>query len=377
MSRSKHQREKAKQRRELEAKYDGILSDTKLKKQTEHRQKKQKRKDVEQISSMIKLDGYKDFAVREMDSWKSKSHNVQRQRDDFIRHLFVRYPVPSFMYKAFYPIESKPRTFRVAAIQGTEDRDYRRWFIALAQGESFPKLVKEVMTKKEAFVFLQSDNFRTIRMSVWWAKMTVAGLQHKWVRRLLDKFFDINRSNLSPEKGKELVNFFTRFQGDLDDQTFDEITDYLANQFANVPGFSLKGRTLSSVIRLSNEWHMMIHKAKVDKYVEWPGINVEDWQHKYKGEDTTWTIKQLKNNIDLVNEGRKQRHCVYSYVRSCQSGQCSIFTMDSEDEVGNKTKHITIEVRWGKIVQARGRMNRQPTNRERQVMNLWALKNLP
>jgi hypothetical protein len=203
---------------------------------------------------------------------------------------------------------------------------------------------------------------------VWWAKLTVAGIQPRLIARLIKKFFaDRAVSNLT-ERYEGLIRFFSKFQNDIDKQTFDEITDFIANRFANDQDFNLKGRTLGSVIRLSNDWHMMVHKAKVDTYTEWNPVDVEDWVFTDK-EHTVWKITQITNNIDLIREGKKQRHCVYSYVRWCEEGRCFIFTMQSGGE-----RLLTLELdNHRNIVQARGRFNRAPTAYERRVIMRWAL----
>lgn len=72
---------------------------------------------------------------------------------------------------------------------------------------------------------------------------------------------------------------------------------------------------------------------------------------------------------DIKDEAVQQSNCVASYISSVLSHQCHIMFM-------RETKHpeqslITLEIKNNKIVQARGRYNRMPTETEREVINSW------
>ena len=57
-----------------------------------------------------------------------------------LNHLFVRYPVPAFLYQACLKDSADP--FK------DKQEIYRQWFVTLAQGGSFPKLVKGCLTSE-------------------------------------------------------------------------------------------------------------------------------------------------------------------------------------------------------------------------------------
>ena len=69
-------------------------------------------------------------------------------------------------------------------------------------------------------------------------------------------------------------------------------------------------------------------------------------------------------------------HCVFSYVRPIESGECSIWTLTLEDNTGH-WRRLTIEVRPAlrQIVQARGRFNRLPEPRDVLALEAWASRN--
>ena len=71
---------------------------------------------------------------------------------------------------------------------------------------------------------------------------------------------------------------------------------------------------------------------------------------------------------------RDNSHCVYSYARWIENGQCSIWTATLEDNTGH-WRRLTIEVRQRQILQARGRFNRLPEPRDVMALEAWATRN--
>lgn len=53
-------------------------------------------------------------------------------------------------------------------------------------------------------------------------------------------------------------------------------------------------------------------------------------------------FKMIKTNFDLIQEGRRNRNCVASYIDKINSEKCGIFTLDYKD------KHYTIEIKKSK-----------------------------
>src|ERR1041385_7624217 len=97
-----------------------------------------------------------------------------------LNHLYVRYPVPPFLYQACIRSDAPFSDWHAM---------YRQWFITLAQGGSFSKLVKGFLTSKEAFVFLSAPATHHIHENVWWAKMKVAGMPNGVIEKLIERIF--------------------------------------------------------------------------------------------------------------------------------------------------------------------------------------------
>lgn len=351
------------------------------------REKRRKKKSAGELLARLSLKGMYGSVLRPADTYIPRSHNLDRQIMGLIDHLFVQYPVPPFLYQACLADTT------ATAARGPQQEDefarrngvYKQWFLTLAQGGSFTKLVKGDMTSREAVTFLRAPWGRKIHENVWWAKMTVAGLPESVIGRLLDRIFTNYLFDDPDGRLAEAIHFYARSHQALDRNSFDEVTDFLADRLRHDHQFRLKGRTASSVVRLSNEWHLQMQRAKLGKHIQWDGLRIADWAYEDKTE--VWEVIELRNNKELVNEGRKQKHCVYSYVPQCVNGRSAIFSLRAWRKVAAdydaegkpvwdrtlETRRVTIEVSASRsVVQVRGPLNRAPAPEERDVLRRWA-----
>ncbi|HZT41559.1 MAG TPA: PcfJ domain-containing protein [Chthonomonadaceae bacterium] len=340
------------------------------------REKKQKKKSLGELLMLLNLCSIEGHTLRPIDAYVPRSHNLEKQLIGLLNHLFVRYPVPAFLYQACLTASEDP--FKCM------HEMYRQWFVTLAQGGSFSKFVKGFMTSREAFAFLSAPAGHHIHENVWWAKMRVAGLPVSLTEKLIERvfshyFFDDPHGRLA-----EVVLFYARYYQDMDKVTFGEITDFIAWKLRHDRDFRLKGRTISSVIKLTNEWQAQMQKAKLGQSVEWKGLGLPDWELEER--DRIWIVGEIRNNRELLNEGRKQRHCVYSYVHWCMTGRSAIFSLRAYRKIAagctddgriiwdrslDQTR-ITIEVNSQRaVVQARGLLNRMPTDEEKRILRHW------
>jgi len=341
------------------------------------REKQQKKKPLGDLLTRLSLHGIQNAVIRPAYTHVPRSRNLDKQLAGLLNHMYVRYPVPSFLYDCCRKETGDP-------FECMHDL-YRQWFVCLAQGGSFPKLVKGFMTSREASVFLGAPAANRIHENVWWAKMRMAGIPLGTIEKLNERvfaqyFFDDPYGRLA-----EVIQFFARYHAQMDRVSFGEITDFLAWKLRNDRRFSLKGRTLSSVTKLTNEWHVLMQKAKLGQSIEWKGLGIPPWE--YEAKQRIWSVEELRSNRDLMNEGRKQKHCVYSYVHWCVAGRSAVFSLrayrkvvkDYSEEgmlIWDKTleqTRITIEINSSRrIVQVRGPLNRAATDEEKGILRMWA-----
>lgn len=369
-------------------------------------EKRNKKKTIEALMKQVEYGNIADNMIRGLDEYKPKSYNPERQIVDLLKHMFVKYNVPSFMYQCLI----RNKEIQASDRHAWDDPDYRNreierraslknkfffmddlfreWFIVIAQGGSFQKKVKDLMSKKEAVYFLtRGKNDISIVENIWWAKLMCAGFEKGIAEKLLERIFKDHFPDDPDGRLAELMNFFLHHHKNMGRDEFSSICDFVRNKLMADRQFRFKGRTLSSMIKLSNEWHMLQIKAKLGSNVKWPGYEHPVWfkvtnKHLFE-------VVELTNNKDLLNEGRKQHHCVYSYVRACAEGRCSIFSLRiyqrknhalSLDEAnynvfkGSEESRITMEVSRANdsVVQIRGSFNRGATVHEMEAIKFWS-----
>jgi hypothetical protein len=341
-------------------------------------EKRQKKKSVAELLGMLQLDGIIGREIRSAQEYVPRSHNLDKQLTGLIQHMYVKYPIPAFAYQACLPAAEDDRFALMQSV-------YRQWFLTLAQGGSFPKLVRGIMTSKEAAVFLAAPATYRFHENVWWARMKTAGLPGSAIDFLIARLFQNQFFDDPDGRFAEVIRFFARFYAGMDRVTMGEITDFLAWKLANDPEFSLNGRTLGSVVRLTNEWRRLMQVAKLGQFVHWNGTGLPEWHYSHK--KYQWEVIELLTNRDLLNEGRKQKHCVYSYVQWCGEGRSFIFSLrgywrevtgySNQDKPlycrGDEFTRVTIELNANReAVQIRGLQNRPTSDEEREVLRRWA-----
>ena len=131
--------------------------------------------------------------------------------------------------------------------------------------------------------------------------------------------------------------------------------------------FSFKGRTLRRVEQLMREWHQ--------DNIQHGGVSMKELMEKWAKHDFDCEVKyyqfqELLSAKELLDEGKRQHNCVFSYRSLCKSGVSSIVSMSGAG-------HLTLEIRERRIVQIRGVCNRLPYPEEMRIIRQYAsLKNL-
>lgn len=322
---------------------------------------------VAELAERLDLGGIEDRKIRPLRTYKPPRQTLRRQLIGLVEHLFVDYTVQGFLYSACLREEMPFDNLHPL---------YRRWLVALGQGESFPRLAQPLLTAREAHLFLFAPPENRIHENIWWARMKAMGLPDPAVAHLTERIFAyIPPDDLGPALA-ETIRFYARFGGEMDHSEWTEVTDCLSWKLRNEPKFVMRGRTTASMLRLASEWRREMQTAKLHRIIEWTGLQISDWA--LESQDRLWTVTELHTNRELLYEGRKQHHCVFSYVEHCKSGCSAIFSLrcygpaapgsDQRPELSR----ITVEVNRNRaIVQARGPSNRAPSAEEWRVLRRW------
>jgi hypothetical protein len=320
--------------------------------------------------------------LRDPERYVPRSHNIGKQVRGFIDHLFVKYPVPEFMYRAFCEERSEK-------IDSLRER-HQQWFLDLARGGSFPKLVKGTMTSREAALFLKAPVELKIHQNVWWAKLIAAGVPRAMACTLAQGVLNWKVPGAHEPQDDQMIAFFGRFHAQINEKQFDQLTSFLAWKLRDKDPIHLNGRTPQSVLRLAAEWRRLHNDETYGTFIAWPGLGYSPWRIVNKS--TILDIAELRTNRELMEEGRKQRNCVFIYTRDCAKEISAIFslraysghtarTLDGQQgsvlEKVNELYRITIEVDMidRTVNQIKARFNTEPTADQRSVIDLWAKQN--
>jgi len=310
------------------------------------------------------------IVYRNPKDWTCKTYNPEKQQISLFSHVYCKYPAPLFMIEFFVGDYG---------IRIPENKNlFLKWFEIITSGESFRTYSSSYLTRKEQHLFLTLNHEKQIpgfESHFWLAKCIAAGLASNFTTKLILKmhYRNIDPTSYVFKLTQDTINFFSRYNGMLRTNEFEDVLDFIFHHI-DEENFSYKGRTLASIISLSNRWHRdrPLLSRQNTQYMEatWPGLfNDKTWSHTYTLNDikTLITIREICSFKELNKEGQKMHHCVSSYVNKCVAGMTHIFSYKANDE-----NALTIEVSGNRICQIRGKFNRAHTNKELEVIRRWA-----
>lgn len=329
------------------------------------------------IKPIARIAEHSEVWIRPLKQWKVKRHNRERQFSDLLRHLFVAYDVPSFMDQVWF----------------SENSIYHNWYIHIGCGQNIrtaPDFPSH-LTKKMAHQFLMAPKQYSVEEAIRWGQVHALGGD----KRLMDALRGTHLINdfANDDFWMSVIRFFIA-NPMLDVSHVNPILDFIWNQkFENQrifvgrglveeidppqPNFTMKGRTPRTLLRQVNEWHRQLGKETRDGDYQWERSDIGEYHLKLGSEKKQnvrfWHIQELLNSEELQDEGRRMNHCVKSFARSCHAGKISIWSLELEDK-DERRKVLTIEVLLNErlIRQVRGKQNRSPNLKEKNILQQWA-----
>ena len=268
---------------------------------------------------------------------------------------------------------------------------WQHWFIKLARGASVKSLkLPYQLTKKMAHQFTASADHLSVQQAIRVAQVKGFGGS----KALADAV--CNTLLLTTDKRdafwQTVIQFMARVDIDvalvkpiielIDKLKFREEHVTVNGQVLNVvppmPNFSMKSRTVSSMVQLLKEWRCQWNVNK--PVVHWQGAGISNFQSAEKsvvtGELVTWRVTELLDSHQLYLEGKRMSHCVADYWGSCKYGATSIWSLTREYQYREKSK-LTIEVNVNDkaIMQVKARFNANPDKKSLSIMSAWAESN--
>ncbi len=322
--------------------------------------------DKEYVEAVLVLS--KSSHKRDIKDWVPRGKGKMTQFVSLAEHVWASYPVPKFLWSAFWErdvIYIYPIVQRIAAGES---------FAKMCQNGSFPL----PLTKKQCHDFLNSS----ADISFVKALRKVQIQKYNGSERLLQAWMNNEIGNrlriyLNEEFWDSVLAWLCK-NPMFDLTQLGPLIDYIRHRRRQDKDFSMKGRSVLAMIRGMHEWHGELTKQKTFnesnydpsgfKNGKWEVTKKERTGHSHE----IWKIEEILTSKDLYKEGSTHNHCVASYSESIVSGSVSIWSMSCNGE-----RKITIEVRnqSRKIVQARGKFNRMYDNEEYKYMLNWAQDN--
>ena len=333
-------------------------------------------------------------------SWKPHSFNERKQNIEFLRSFVYPYPLPETLLWATHAPEYtyiKTKTPDFVFI-----RLAKKWINDIVCGDSFYKRNKDFFTKAEAHYFLCSKipyvNGNSVLKLFFYAKLRARSFNHKLSLMIADVF----SVKFHDHFNNGLVTGFLDLLSRAPDYRYErgmlgDISDFVRTKLHR--GFSFSGRTIASVIALTNEWHEEMRREAEARQIQhearllyghqqgiknkkpmdtshWNGLGIYQFRHESEG--LIWTVTELKTAQDLLNEGRKMKNCVASYTCACAVGNSAIFTVERMYPLSQVVEKVaTLEVQKGNraLIQAKGKCNTAVTPKAMIVIARWAREN--
>jgi hypothetical protein len=311
------------------------------------------------------------------DTWEPPAANLRSIFRSLASHLFTRYPITPCMDSAW-------------DVAGPEGFRQQSWYIRLGRGVSIRALnLPLVLTRNMAHHFRYAPDHCTVIQALRYGEVRGLGgseglarevaigklgqqVQHANFWRTVLCFFVMH-----PEMQLEYVNpiidfiHYNKFAGE------EVLTESgTVNRPPPWPDFSIKGRTLNSIMRLVRQWHGDLSRRPSQSF-SWRKSYIPEYSFLDKRDnhedDLHWTIRELLDSEVLHAEGQAMHHCVYSYTPRCRRGETTIWSLrlrlkDQEKRMAT----IDVDPRRRSIIQVRDKFNSRPGARSREIIRQWA-----
>lgn len=372
--------------------------------------------DERNLNGLVNILEYQDEFVRPINTWSPKSRNTTNQFISLLRHVFTLYNTPSFLERSFYnnghfegmymymhlgkgksmknfdgyPVNMIIQKKAAQYLYSTpDDMEYhtalRRIQVLYMGGDDY--IFKALMRSNHLRERIPVTRIRkegeidyTIDLSK----------EEFWLTVM--KFF-IDNTMIEPSKIAEVVDYIYNMK-------YVKINTYVDFRMVTVdpphPNFTMKGRTPTSLINHSDQWHYEKERLNRINRVVNGGANRGTYYNAKPIENYSWSghksilnlsfkvskevsykVTQLLSYNELRDEGNEMHHCVATYASSCSSGRTAIFSVREYTSHGQFVcRRATLEVRANQIVQIRSKFNKKPDDKTIKVIKDWASSQL-
>lgn len=191
------------------------------------------------------------------------------------------------------------------------------------------------------------------------------GNEHRYTYS--NKFFDIcNKYGYTPKSLLNYIDYLVTYEAlapDYPSKTLREIDDncnmlsQMSDKYDRYPRHFLTSHQITSRTyqRWKQEFNEELFAKRVNTKME---VTIGDYKFIYP-----------KTTKDIKDEAVQQSNCVASYIDKVIGGSCDIILMRKKNDIENSL--VTVEVRNGKVVQARQRFNESVNESEQKALDKY------
>ena len=333
------------------------------------------------VEALANLARFRSAHLRRTADWSGTPASWRVCVSSLAEHLVCKYAMPFFLSASWY------------ATDGAYAESTRQWFVAHARGASFRSLDLPIaMTRKMEHIFLSSHDHLGIEYAMRRAELLALGASDDLVDAVLATrlatelrngdfwrtvwaFLITNAPAIDLAQVAPMIDFVDAIRHE---QIAVETPDGIVLRDPPQPSFSMKGRTVPSILRLMRDWHRSLGVANGGLMWEPSPLRamlIEEPSQDPAAPPLVWHLMELTNGAQLRTEGIALRHCVASYADRCRNGVSQIWSLRLRR--GEKVKHLlTIEVDLKKraVIQARGWRDRIAVGKPLRLLQDWAVR---
>lgn len=328
------------------------------------------------VDALVNLSRFRAAHIRPAIDWAGTVSSWRPAVSSLAHHLIGNYEVPMFLTSSWY----------AADLEGDKKR---RWFVAHSRGASFRSLdLPIVMTRKMEHIFLASQDHLSIEHAMRRAELLALGASIEVAKAVLSTQLATDLRN--SEFWRTVWTFLIANDREMDTMQIgpmidfiravrhDRMQDGLVEFGPPQPTFSMKGRTVQSMLRLMRDWHGSLGAGGAT--LSWARSPFQPLVLEEPSRDTSevprrWQMMELTDSAQLRSEGAALNHCVASYAYRCYQGNARIWSLRLWR--GERIRHVlTVEVDPQRcaVIQARGRANRAASGRSLRLLQEWAVR---
>jgi hypothetical protein len=333
------------------------------------------------VEALVNLSRFSKAHIRPVATWSGTMSSWRRAVWSLAHHIVCKYEIPVFLASSWY-----------ATDDAAADKKCH-WFVAHARGASFRSLnLPIMMTRRMEHVFLASQDHLAIEYAIRRAELLALGAPAECVQAVLStrvatdlsngmfwrtvwNFLIANARIVDPAQIGPMIDFI---QAIRHDRVAVEAPDGTLELDPPQPAFSIKGRTVQSMLGLMRDWHRSLGLGSAG--LGWTPSPRQPMLREEPRQDASvpprrWQMIELTNSAQLRSEGAALHHCVASYADRCFQGMSRIWSLRFRR--GEKVHHVlTIEIdpKRRAVVQARGRANRAASGKPLRLLQDWAAR---